>query len=126
MWVPPHVIVPHGANMRETLICHMICIIYIYIYIEKNAPHMAYEGIPHICICGTITWGERVSGMWGPPSLSPCDFATWGKYEENSHMPYEVHFSLSLSPYIYTHTHTHTYIYVCVYIYTYIYVCIYI
>src|SRR2546430_5772667 len=54
---------------------------------------MAYEGLPHICICGTITWGERVSGMWGPPSLSPCDCATWGKYEGNPHMPYEVHFS---------------------------------
>src|SRR5436189_200223 len=44
--------------------------IYIYIYIYRNAPHMAYKGIPHICMCGTITWGERVSGMWGPPSLS--------------------------------------------------------
>src|SRR2546430_8695106 len=74
----PHVIVPHGANMRGTFICHMRCIflIYIYIYIEINAPHIAYEGIPHICICGIITWGERVSGMWGPPSLSPCDCAT--------------------------------------------------
>src|SRR4051812_573916 len=32
---PPHVIVPHGANMRKTLICHMICIflsIYMYTY----------------------------------------------------------------------------------------------
>src|SRR5438045_5258750 len=31
----PHVIVPHGANMRGTLICHMRCIflfLYIYIY----------------------------------------------------------------------------------------------
>src|SRR3954470_16903616 len=76
-------------------------ILELYIY-ERNAPHMAYEGIPHICICGTITWGERVSGMWGPPSLSPCDCATWGKYEGNPHMPYEVHFSLSLYIYIIT------------------------
>src|SRR4051812_20224077 len=29
--------------------------------------------------------------MWSPPSLSPCDCATWGKYEGNPHMPYEVH-----------------------------------
>src|SRR3954468_500363 len=76
---------------------HLIQILYIYIYVyEKNAPHMAYEGIPHICICGTITWGERVSGMWGPPSLSPCDCATWDNYEGNPHMPYEVHFSLCI------------------------------
>src|SRR3954466_15124275 len=73
----------------------------IEIQIERNAPHMAYEGIPHICICGTITWGERVSGMWGPPSLSPCDCATWGKYEGNPHMPYEVHFSHSIYVFAY-------------------------
>src|SRR5436189_6356627 len=73
---------------------------------------MAYEGIPHICICGTITWEERASGMLGPPSLSPCDCATWGKYEGNPHMQYDLHFSLI---YIYF------YIYIFIYIYIYIY-----
>src|SRR5436189_6339599 len=100
----------------------------LYIY-EKNASHMAYEGIPHICICGTITWGERVSGMWGPPSLSPCDCATWGKYEGNPHMQYEVHFSLYIYVYvfiytyiyIYIHTYIHTYIYISMYMYMYMY-----
>src|SRR3954468_20234854 len=29
----PHVIVPHGANMRGTLICNMRCI-FLYIYIS--------------------------------------------------------------------------------------------
>src|SRR5436189_5408914 len=29
----PHVIVPHGANMRGTLICNMRCIFLIYIYV---------------------------------------------------------------------------------------------
>src|SRR5438270_103025 len=46
-------------------VCACIC---IYIY-EINGCHMAYEGFPHICICGTITWGERVSGMWVPPHV---------------------------------------------------------
>ena len=33
----PHVIVPHGANMRGTLICHMRCIFLIYIYIGAGS-----------------------------------------------------------------------------------------
>src|SRR5436190_18986440 len=96
---------------------------------------MTYEGFPHICIGGTITWGERVS-----------DCATWGKYEGNPHMQYDLHFSLSLSlslslsiyiyiyifvyvcicVYIYIHIYTHIYvcIYVCMYVCMYVYVCI--
>src|SRR3954466_4549468 len=45
---------------------------YVYslsFYIRDNGCHMAYEGFPHICIGGTITWGERVSGMWVPPHV---------------------------------------------------------
>src|SRR3954463_15348436 len=76
------------------------CIYLIYIYIfepdkyiyEINGCHMAYEGFPHICIGGTITWGERERERveCGSPT---CDCATWGKYEENPHMPYDLQFS---------------------------------
>src|SRR5436189_5275625 len=47
----------------------MTCIFLIHIYIhtyEINASHMEYEGSSHIHLCGTITWGDLASGMWGP------------------------------------------------------------
>src|SRR5436189_26554 len=56
------------------------------------------------------------------PHVAPCDCATWGKYEGNPHMPYEVHFShicmyVYVYMYIYIHTHTYKYIYIYIYIY---------
>src|SRR2546430_6909475 len=44
----PHVIVPHGANMRGTLICHMRCIFLIYIYIYIYIYAFDQIRTPHI------------------------------------------------------------------------------
>src|SRR5436189_26555 len=78
MW--PHVIVPHGANMRGTLICHMRCIsliyvcmymyiciyiyihihinIYIYIYIYINTPN--YENLGTPILAADLTQDPRL------------------------------------------------------------------
>src|SRR3954462_9155367 len=70
---------------------------------EINGCHMAYEGFPHICIGGTITWGERVSGMWVPPHV----IVPHGANMRETLICHMICISLSLSLYIYI------YIYIC-------------
>src|SRR5205809_8070519 len=45
-------------NIYIYIFIYIYIYIYIYIIYEINACHIAYEGFPHICIDGTITWGR--------------------------------------------------------------------
>src|SRR5436189_88587 len=96
-------------------------------HIEINGCHMAYEGFPHICIGGTITWGERISGMWVPPHVIVPHGA-------NMRETLICHTICIFLIYVYISIYVHIYIicmYVCIiciyrYIFLYFYIYIYI